>query len=88
MKDVILNKNQKNNEKVFTKKKGKHIIREDYKPSDVDNKLLIYKRRSGLYMEEVLEKLNFLEKIFLKKKFIEVYKKGIKKGFNWSNNVR
>lgn len=36
---------------------------------------------------EVIEELNFVERILFRKKFIEIYKKGIKRGFNWSNKT-
>ena len=52
--------------------------------------------REGLYVKlmnnelliEVTNELNFIEKIFFKRKFIEIYKNGVRKGFNWNNNVR
>ena len=82
---------KKFNEKLFTKKKINNTISKNCRPSEVNYK--IYKRRSEVYMEneellnEVVEKLNFVEKIFFKRKFIEMYKKGLRKGFNWSNNI-
>lgn len=36
---------------------------------------------------EVMKELNFIERIFFRKKFIKVYKEGVRKGFNWSNNI-
>ena len=35
----------------------------------------------------LLKELNFIEKIFFRRKFVEVYKKGIKDGFKWSNSI-
>lgn len=78
---------EKESRNVFTKKSVSNTIRKNCNP------LKVYKRRDGLYMrktkdislDEVIEELNFIEKVFFKRKFIEVYKKGIKKGFNWSN---
>ena len=94
MKNVVLKKFKKCRKKVFTKKKDKDIIKRNCNPFEVNYKK-IYKRGRGLYMEneillnEVMEELNFIEKIFFKKKFFEVYKKGMRKGFKWSNiNVR
>lgn len=83
---------KKYGEKVFTKERRNSRIKKNYNPLKVNYK--IYKRGSGLYMEneilsdEVIEKLNFIERIFFKKRFIEIYKEGIKKGFNWNNTVR
>lgn len=76
---------------IFTKSISNSTIKKNYNPLKVNCK--IYKRRDGLYMrktkdislDEVIEELNFIEKVFFKRKFIEVYKKGIKRGFNWSN---
>ncbi|MCI8617676.1 MAG: hypothetical protein HFJ60_05520 [Clostridia bacterium] len=47
------------------------------------------KEKDVVLLEELGEKLNFIEKIFFKKKYIRIYKEGVKRGFNWSNfNVR
>ena len=54
------------------------------------NKKVFTNDENGLFMEkikegnlkEVLEELNFVEKIFFKKKFIKIYKLGITFGFN------
>ena len=89
MKDAEL----KNERKVFTRKEGRDIIKKDYNPL-VDYKLIC--GREGLYMrkteegllKEIIEELNFIERIFFRKKFIAVYKEGIKIGFNWNNSVR
>jgi len=81
-------KKKKLEEKVFTKKKGNDIISKDYNPFEVNCK--IYERRSELHMkknislyeDEVLKELNLIERILFKRKFINIYKKGIQKGFN------
>jgi len=51
-------------------------------------------RKDGLYVknevllyQDIIEELNFVEKIFFKSKFIQVYKKGLKRGFNWNYNT-
>lgn len=73
-------------EKVFTKRKVNSTIKKDYNPFEVNKK--IYKRRDGLYMpknkelSEIMKELNFIERIFFKKKFIKIYKMGIMLGFN------
>lgn len=33
-------------------------------------------------LDEVIKELNFIERIFFKKKFVKVYKKGITYGYN------
>ena len=77
-------------EKIFTKNDGKDII---YNKYNLLNKNNSFYEREGLFMEKtediVIRKLNFVERVFFKKKFIEIYKAGVKAGFNWSNcNVR
>lgn len=80
-------------EKVFTKKEENNIINENYIPLKVNFKNLLEK--DGLFMNEtkdillneITEELNFIERIFFKNKFIKVYKKGVRKGFNWSYNI-
>lgn len=45
----------------------------------------------NVVLDEVLEETSFIKKIIFKafkEDFIKVYKKGVKQGFNWSNNVR
>ena len=79
----------KNGCKVFTKNNGKGII---YNKYNLLNKNYFYERE-GLYMRKtediVLKRLNIVERVFFKKKFIEIYKEGVKTGFNWNNcNVR
>lgn len=76
-------------EKTFTKNDGKGII---YNKYNLLNKNYFYERE-GLLMKEtediVLKRLNIVERVFFKKKFIEIYKEGVKAGFNWNNcNVR
>ncbi len=81
---------EKNEKKLFTNSKSNNIMRKN-------NPLKAKSEREGLFMkekdvvllEELGEKLNFIEKIFFKKKYIRIYKEGVKRGFNWSNfNVR
>lgn len=95
MKNQVLKSDKKFtkvSEKLFTKKKENDTIRKDYNPLKVNYK--IYRRGSGLYMEseilfnELLKELNIIERMFFKRKIIEIYKKGIKKGFKWANSVR
>lgn len=77
---------------IFTKSISNSTIKKNYNPLKVNCK--ICKRRDGLYMNktkdaenEVMEELNFIERIFFKRKFVEVYKKGVRKGFNWNNSI-
>lgn len=35
-----------------------------------------------IILNEVMKELNFIERIFFKRKFIKIYKKGITLGFN------
>lgn len=93
MKNVVLKNSKKFakiEKKLFTKRKENDTIRKDYNPLKVNCKN--YRRGSGLYVEneivldEVIEELNIIERIFFKRKFIEIYKRGIRKGFKWSNN--
>lgn len=94
MENVVLDV-VKENVKVFTKEEKNNIISENYNPLKVNFKLIC--EREGLYMkrtrnillEEVIEEPNFLEKIFFrffKTSFINVYKAGVRTGFNWNNN--
>lgn len=97
MKDVVeneaireLNCKEKINTNVFTKNNGKDII---YNKYNLLNKNNDFYEREGLYMRKtediVLKRLNIVERVFFKKKFIEIYKEGVKAGFNWNNcNVR
>lgn len=79
-------------EKVFTKKEENNIINQKYNPLNKDES---FYEREGLFMkgtkdillDEITEELNFIERIFFKNKFIKVYKKGVRKGFNWSYNI-
>ena len=74
---------KKDEEKVFTKRKGKDIIKKNYNPFKV-NVRLIYKRRDGLYymekeiLKEIKRDMNFKERIVIninKKTFIKVFNK-------------
>lgn len=80
---------EKSRIKIFTKNDRKGII---YNKYNLLNKNYFYERE-GLYMRKtediVLKRLNIVERVFFKKKFIEIYKEGVKAGFNWNNcNVR
>ena len=87
MKNVVKNILKNSQEKVFTNEEMNIIIKKDYNPLKVNYK--IYKR-GGLFMkgtkevelEEVMKELNIIEKIFFKRKFIKIYKKGIAFGIN------
>ena len=75
---------------VFTKEYAKNIIRKKYNPLNKDEG---FYEREGFFMRKtediVVKKLNIVERIFFRKKFTEIYKEGVKAGFNWSNrNVR
>ncbi len=78
--------------KVFTKNESNNIIRKKYNPlkaNKSEREGLFMKEKDVVLLEELGEKLNFIEKIFFKKKYIRIYKEGVKRGFNWSNfNVR
>lgn len=75
---------------VFAKEYAKNIIRKKYNPLNKDEG---FYEREGFFMRKtediVVKKLNIVERIFFRKKFTEIYKEGVKAGFNWSNrNVR
>lgn len=83
----------KNCRKLFTKEKKKNIIEKNCNPSLVNKKKL---RKKGLSMintkdivwNEMTEGVNLKEKIIIRlffKEFKKIYKKGIKRGFNWNN---
>lgn len=81
---------EKSRRKIFTKNNGKDII---YNKYNLLNKNNDFYEREALNMkiteDIVLKKLNIVERIFFRKKFTEIYKEGVKAGFNWSNrNVR
>lgn len=74
-----------NYEKVFTNDESNIIMKKKYNLLNKDYKNIC--QREGLCMKdiklkEVMEELNVIEKIFFKRKFIKVYKKGITYGFN------
>lgn len=76
---------------VFTKEDAKNIIRKKYNLLNKDEGFyeregLFMKETKDIVLDEVIEELNFIERIFFKNKFIKVYKKGVMKGFNWGNN--
>lgn len=80
-------KMEKVNEKLFTKVGKTNIMKKNYNPLDKDCKIF---ESEGLFMRKIedvevkglIEELNFIERIFFKKKFIKIYKKGITYGFN------
>ena len=79
-------------EKIFTKEIKNNIISEKYNPLNKDESFyesegLFMKETKDVLLNEVIEELNFIERIFFKNKFIKVYKKGVRKGFNWSYNI-
>jgi len=77
-----------NAKNIFTKKESNNIMKKEYNLLS-EREGLCMKEIENLELNEVLQELNFIEKIFFKKKFIKIYKKGIRKGFNCSNfNVR
>lgn len=89
MKEGILKeeKNQKTAKKVFTKKKGKDIIKKNYNPFEVNYK--ICKRREEVYMNIILKEIekefNWKRKLLLRmfpKTFIKVYGMASKKATN------
>lgn len=82
---------EKKERKVFTEKRSNSTIKKKHNSLKTSE---IRGRRDGLYMRETkntkneaLEGLNLIEKIFFKKRFIEVYQKGVRRGFKWSNNT-
>lgn len=78
---------EENYEKMFTKEMEKCIMQSKY---NLLNKNKDFYEREWLFMRKtediVLKELNIVERIFFKKKFIEIYKAGIKAGFNWNNS--
>ena len=72
---------EKESRKVFTNKKSNNIIKTIYNPLNKDYKS--FYEREGLFMketkevilEDIFNELNFIERIFLKKKLIKVYNK-------------
>lgn len=84
----MLQKVEKFEEKVFTKKRISNTIKGIYNPFEVN--LKIYRKRSevsmkNIVLKEMRKKLNMKEKIIsfiLPKTFVRAYKEGIEKGFN------
>lgn len=78
---------EEKNGKIFTKNDEEDIIGKKYIP--LYKKINKLYKGDGLIMREtediVLKKLNIVERVFFKKKFIEIYKAGVKAGFNWNN---
>lgn len=80
-----------NVKKVFTNDGSNIIIKKNYNLLNKDYKKIC--EREGLYMKEtkdiklkeVIEELNLIEKIFFKKKFIKIYRKGMIDCFNYYN---
>jgi len=77
---------EKNLKKVFTKEESNNIIRKKYNPLNKDCKIFeregLDMKEKDIVLEEVIEQLNFIERIIFKKKFIKIYKLGIAFGFN------
>lgn len=66
--------------KVFTKEIKNNIISKKYNPLNKDEGFyeregLFMKETKDVVLDEVLEELNFIERVFFKKKFIKVYNK-------------
>lgn len=85
---------EKYQRKVFTKNNRKDIIYNKYNLLNKNNSFyeregLSMKKTEDIVLKEITKELNFVERIFLRRKFIEIYKAGVKEGFNWNNgNVR
>lgn len=86
----------KNVEKLFTKNDKNIIINDKYNLLSEDcqrfyeREGLLMKETEEVVLDEVMKEANFIKRIILKilkKDFIKVYKKGVKEGFNWSNNI-
>jgi len=77
---------EKNLKKVFTKEESNNIISKKYNPLNKDCKIFeregLDMKEKDIVLEEVIEQLNFIERIIFKKKFIKIYKLGIAFGFN------
>lgn len=86
-KDVVLNKKinvesfvSEKDKKAFTEKGKNNIIINKHSPLNKDYRLF---EREGLYvnetkdilLDELLEELNIIERIFFKRKFIKLYNK-------------
>ena len=74
---------EENNEKIFTKNRGKGIIKKKYNPLNKDKG---FYERMGLYMKkekdgvlnEITKELNYVERIIVRiffKTFVKVYNK-------------
>lgn len=73
MKDVVSKNLKENGRKVFTKKRGNSKINKNYNPFEVNCK--IYKRRSGLYMNNVVlnkAKKELCNEYNVKEKVVEI----------------
>lgn len=68
---------EKNEKKLFTNEESNNIIRKKYNPlkSNYEREGLFMKETKDVILEEIGEKLNFIERIFLKKKYIRIYNK-------------
>ena len=79
---------EKNHKKRFTNEEKNIIIKKDYDPFVINYKnyerggLFMMKGTKEVEINEVIKELNIIEKIFFKRKFIKIYKKGIAFGIN------
>lgn len=80
----IKEKNQKEMEKIFTKKEKNIIITEDYNLSKVNYKLIYEREEKSMYNKEVLKEVKKLSKKYNKKEkmVLEMFKIGIKNGYS------
>ena len=69
---------EKNEKKLFTNEKSNNIMRRKYNPlkaNKCEREGLFMKEKDVVLLEELGEKLNFIEKIFFKKKYIRICNK-------------
>jgi hypothetical protein len=67
---------EKNEKKLFTNSKSNNIMRKNSPlKANYEREGLFMKETKDVILEEIGEKLNFIERIFLKKKYIRIYNK-------------
>ncbi|MCI8640982.1 MAG: hypothetical protein HFJ59_03810 [Clostridia bacterium] len=76
----ILRERKKERQRLFTKKDSNNIMKKDYNPLNKDKGFyeregLFMKETKDVILDELLEELNFIERIFFKMKFIKLYNK-------------